>query len=430
MLDFTPDPQIGGRVLRLVIDAVNECNLRCLYCHPGEVWKRQQLPARRVAAAVEAAEAAGVLEVVLTGGEITLHEDFAAVLEATNLLQRTASTLITNATRLTAETADQLAGSNLTRICTSVDGVTNELHGSARGKNLPKVLDGLRTLSGTGKPITVITVVHQRNWERVVELSYFLAEHGLASQHHLCAPSFSGQARAHYPELRLREHEFHGVQELVDANHRDLAAAGLYLTFNSFWPATGLRPLAVNPSRTMTLQQLSEQVKDTLCNIRPSGEFRLQAATWGREMVGNAALGSVNDTPVADLLSRAEAILAEGSARQMPREVEARHKFQLGTAANSTTTDLLIGRADNPGSAPEVDLIPIRSVDDHWILDNLVDVEAVAAQLRSRRNEHRVVRHPNGAILLFDRPRSLVTMLRPTEWDQVVTAIGPEAVTA
>jgi hypothetical protein len=77
-----------------------------------------------------------------------------------------------------------------------------------------------------------------------------------------------------------------------------------------------------------------------------------------------------------------------------------------------------------------VDLIPIRSVDDHWILDNLVDVEAVAAQLHSHRDEHRVVRHPSGTILLFDRPRSLVTVLRATEWEQVATAIGPEAVTA
>ncbi|MEV6361212.1 radical SAM protein [Nocardia asteroides] len=93
-------------MLRSVIDAVNECNLRCSHCHPGEAWKHQQLPARKVAAALEAAETAGVLEVVLSGGEITLHDDFGAMLEATNLLERTASTLITNATRLTAEAAD------------------------------------------------------------------------------------------------------------------------------------------------------------------------------------------------------------------------------------------------------------------------------------------------------------------------------------
>jgi hypothetical protein len=26
----------GNALMRLTIDVVNECNLRCLYCHPGE----------------------------------------------------------------------------------------------------------------------------------------------------------------------------------------------------------------------------------------------------------------------------------------------------------------------------------------------------------------------------------------------------------
>ncbi|MEV6135030.1 radical SAM protein [Nocardia sp. NPDC051990] len=412
-------PEAVGRVLRLVIDAVNECNLRCLYCHPGEVWRQQQLPPPALWSALEAAEAAGVLEVVLTGGEITMHHSLPAVLGATHQLRRTASTLITNATQLTPTIVDLLTASNLTRICTSVDGVTNDLHGSARGKNLAKVLDGLRNLNETGKSITVITVVHQRNWMQVIELSEFLAANGLASQHHLCAPSFSGQARAHYAQLGLREDEFHGVQELVDDHHQRLADAGLYLTFNSIWPATGVRPLAVNPTRTITLQQLSEQVKDTLCNVRPNGEFRLQAATWGREMVGNAALGSVHTEAAADLLARAESVLEEGTARQLPRELEAQHKFQLGTAANRDTTEQLIGRTDSP--APNVDLIPIGSVDQHWLLDNPVDIADVAAQLDARPDEHRVVRHPSGTVLIFDRPRSLVTLLKPAEWKQIPT---------
>ncbi|MCP2276054.1 Radical SAM superfamily protein [Nocardia amikacinitolerans] len=420
VLGIMKEPERVGRVLRLVIDAVNECNLRCLYCHPGEVWRRQQLPLPALRSALEAADAAGVLEVVLTGGEITLHQDLRALLAATHLLRRAASTLITNATKLTPETLGWLAASNLTRICTSVDGVTNDLHGSARGKNLPKVFDGLRRLTDTGKPVTVITVVHQRNWARVIELSEFLAGSGLATQHHLCAPSFSGQARVHYPQLALREYEFHGVQDLVDAHHQRLAEAGLYLTFNSIWPATGARPLAINPSRTMTLQQLSEQVKDTLCNIRPNGEFRLQAATWGREMVGNAALGSVHAQPAAALLARAESLLAGGTARQLPRDIEAQHKFQLGAAADRSTTEQLIGRTGSP--APEVDLIAIGSVDRHWILDNPVDTAAVAAQLSSRPGEHRTVTHPSGTVLVFDRTRSLVTLLRPTEWEQVAAS--------
>ncbi|MEV6319905.1 radical SAM protein [Nocardia sp. NPDC051787] len=424
-----PEIEPTGRLLRLVIDAVNECNLRCRYCHPGEVWRQQQLRSTAIQQALAAAEQYGVLEVVLTGGEITLHDDLQEILDATHVLDRCASTLITNATMVTPATHRAIATSNLTRLCTSVDGVTNELHGSARGKNLPKVLDGLRKLRDTGKPITVITVVHRGNWERVIELTNYLAGEQLAEQHHLCAPSFSGQAREHYPELALREREFRGVQAIVDQHHQQMLSRGMYLTFNSFWPATGAASAIVNPSRSITLQQLSEQVKDTLCNIRPNGEFRLQAATWGREMVGNAALGSVYTHDISDLLGSAESLLAEGLARQLPREIEARHKFQLGTDANRDATQHLIGRLEGP--VPEVEMVPIASIDQHWLMRNPIDTADLAAKLRTAPLTHRIVEHPTGTVLLFDRSRSLITLLRAEEWlatvaDLALAATGSE----
>ncbi|NNH69433.1 radical SAM protein [Nocardia uniformis] len=413
-------PEPVGHLLRMVIDAVNECNLRCHYCHPGEVWRQQQLPEQSVRSALLAAEEAGILEVVLTGGEITLHSDLQAILESTHLLRRCASTLITNATKLTPEVIDWMAASNLTRVCTSVDGATNEVHGTARGKNLPKVLTGLRLLKDTGKPITVITVVHQQNWRHAIELSDFLATEKLATQHHLCAPSFSGQARSHYPKLALNETEFHQVQQLVDSHFGRLRDHGLYLTFNSHWPATGRRTLTVNPRRTITLQQLSEQVKDVLCNVRPNGEFRLQAATWGREMVGNAIIGSVHAQPVSQLIAAAESTLTSGTARQLPRVDEARHKFQIGARANIDTTNILIGHGETSSAATE--MIPILSVDEHWLLDNPADLATVRSQLVQDRDNHRVARHPTGRILVFDRRRSLITLLHEQEWQQVETA--------
>ncbi|MET8077037.1 radical SAM protein [Streptomyces sp. NPDC005303] len=411
-----------GHLVRLVIDAVNECNLRCLYCHPGEVWRERQIPIPAVRNAFHAAENAGVFEVVLTGGEITMHRDLPQILESTHALTRTASTLITNATRITPEVATAIGRSNLTRVCTSIDGVTNDLHGAARGKNLPKVLRGLSQLCETGKPITVITVVHRDNWERVIELTEYLADQGLAEQHHLCAPSYSGQAREHYPRIALQECEFHAVQRLVDQHHHAMLSRGMYLTFNSQWPATGERTLVVNPGRTITLQQLSEQVKDTLCNIRPNGEFRLQAATWGREMVDNAILGSVYQYAVADLLERAESLLASGRPKQLPRAVEARHKFQIGTRADSSLTERVIGRVK--GGAAGVEMVPIVSVDKHWLMDNPAPTTALTRQLRTQPQAYRVATHPTGTVLIFEKARSLITLLRPDEWHTVAASFA------
>jgi len=412
------------RVLRMVVDGIQECNLRCLYCHPGKVWIQQRLPAARITEVFAAAERHGCLEVVLTGGEITLHPELGQILQATHLLQRTGSTLITNATRITPELVAAMRAANLTRICVSVDGTDNQTHGSARGKNLARVLDGLRRLQEVGCGITVISVVHQGNFRRIAELSRLLAEEGLTSQHHLSAPSFSGLAREHYPDLKLGWDDYFTVQATVDQLHAELAGKGVYVTFNSFWPATGQRPLVVNGGRTMTLQQVSEQVKDSLVNVRPNGEFRLNAATWGREMVGNAVIGNVHhDDPLA-LLREAERCLGGGSVGQLPREVEARHKFQVGQGADEQVTNALLDGGIAPH--PLIRLVPIRPLSQHWLFANPLEgaeLAALATRVRQSPAGFRFVRHATGVVLVFDKGRSHLILLTADEWNAFATAL-------
>lgn len=430
-------------LLRAVVDGVQHCNLRCLYCHPGDVWREQHLSAERIEAVFDAAEDAGLLEVVISGGEITLHPQFNRVLEAVFSLRRTGSTLITNATRIDPAVAELISGSNLTRVCVSIDGADNATHGSARGKNLQRVLAGLRLIRATGKPVTVITVVHRRNHEQVLKLSGWLAAERLADQHHLCAPSYSGTAREHYDDLKLRWDDYLDVQARVDAAHQDLAEAGLFLTFNSFWPATGRRSPVLDGGRSITLQQLSEQVKDTLLHVRPDGRVKLTAASWGRETIGDAVIGSVHATDPADLLAAAARAYRDGSVGQLPRQVEARHKFQISTDGSTGSsldpsagaeptadiTDLLI---DAPGRARElVDLVPIVPVARLSLLDNpLTDAEltALADGVAGERSNYRLVQHASGPVLVFDRRRSRVTLLHAAELPVLLDRVAAAAV--
>jgi len=363
-----------------------------------------------------AAEDAGLLQVVLSGGEITLHPDLDRVLHALRRLRRTASTLVTNATRVDHRLAGRLGESNLTRICVSVDGADNATHGAARGKNLPRVLAGLRPIRATGKPVTVITVVHRGNVERVLDLSVRLAAAGMADQHHLCAPSYSGEARAHYANLRLGREDYLRLQDRIDAAHHTLAGQGLFVTFNSFWPATGRRSPVLDGGRRITLQQLREQVKNTLLHIRPGGQLQLAAAAWGRETVGDAVIGDVHASDPADLLAAADRMYRDGSVGQLPREVEARHKFQIGPGADHRRTDLLI---DTPGEATELaDLIPITPLSRLSLLDNplpAADLADLAAELAADPSNHRLVQHASGPYLVFNRRRAHVTLLHPAE---------------
>lgn len=429
-------------VLRAVVDGVQHCNLRCLYCHPGEVWRQQHLPVERIGAVFTAAEAAGLLEVVISGGEITLHPQFSQVLDAVSRLRRTASTLITNATRVGPETAEWIGASGLTRVCVSVDGADNATHGSARGKNLPRVLAGLRLIRATGKPVTVITVVHRGNREQVLNLSYRLADEGLADQHHWCAPSYSGAAREHYGDLKLGWDDYLRVQDRLDAAHDYLAAEGLFVTFNSFWPATGRRSSVLDGGRSITLQQLSEQVKDTLLHVRPDGQVKLTAASWGRETIGDAGIGNVHTAGPGDLIAAAARMYRDGSVGQLPREVEARHKFQIGPGAvdgpgpgpahdggGHRATDVLIDTRGRTGELAE--LIPIVPLARLSLLDNpltAAQLGDLAGAVAADRSNYRLVQHASGPILVFDRRRSRVTLLHAAELPVLLRLTGARPV--
>jgi len=166
----------------------------------------------------------------------------------------------------------------------------------------------------------------------------------------------------------------------------------------------------------------SEQAKDSLVNIRPSGELRINATTWGRETIGNAAIGNVfHDDPQA-LLWAAEQF-RDGSLGQLPREAEAVHKFQLGQQANQQATNAIIDSDAEPSSLAE--LVPIRPLSAHWLLDSPVDwaeLADLAARARRSPSSFRFLRHASGVCLLFDKPRSHVTLLTETEWQQFAAA--------
>lgn len=191
--------------------------------------------------------------------------------------------------------------------------------------------------------------------------------------------------------------------------------------------------------RSITLQQLSEQVKDTLLHVRPDGQVKLTAASWGRETVGDAAIGNVHTADPAGLLATAAGMYRDGSVGQLPRAVEARHKFQVDPAGQHGhrgdgghgVTDVLI---DTPGRPSElVEVIPIVPLARLSLLDNpLTDTELseLAGALAGDRSNYRLVQHASGPVLVFDRRRSRVTLLHTTELPALLRLVGARLVGA
>lgn len=409
-------------IIRAVVDTVQQCNLRCGYCHPGKTWKESTLPAERIEDVFGVAENKGLLEVTLTGGEITLHPELIRILESTHILDRTVATLITNGTLLNPQLIAEFRRSNISRICVSLDGPNAESHNFGRGKTFDQALHGLYLLQETEKPITVISVAHHGNYGLITELSKFLAINRLASQHHICAPSYSGSARRNYDKFRLRENEFFELQAMVDEVFEDLNRAGLYVTFNSFYPATGKRS-EVDRSRTITLVQLTEQLKDCYVIVRSNGDVRLTSAAWGRETVGNAVVGNLNCEPAETSFTRAENVYAQGQVKQLPREVEAVHKFHYGVDINSSLTDQILD--DKEKGQYLVEMIPIEPLSESDLFKiGLSDQEIVAFAnlIKSDPERYRVVNLANNSYILFDRVTTHTTLLRSEEAELIINS--------
>jgi MoaA/NifB/PqqE/SkfB family radical SAM enzyme len=410
------------QTISVVADVINNCNHACTYCHPMEdgKWGGELLSADQVGDVLRASDEAGVLEVLLTGGEITMHPEFDGIIDQTRDLERTAVAMVTNATLINLDVVKAIHSSSIARICVSLDGPDAAMHDSRRGRGkFAKALEGLHVLQETGKPVTVISVLDRRTYPRILELSWMLAGQGLADQHHMCAPSYSGSARRSYEQYALALPDYHEVQALVDGSCQGLLDAGLYVTFNSFWPATGEHGATERP-RTLTLSQARERTKDLYAIVRSNGDVRTTAVAWGRETVGDAVVGNLGTEPASTLLGRADTAYRTGNIRQLPREVEAGSKFQVGRYAGTAAATALISMKSAPFE--ELDLPvptqPVRPLSELDMLANPfgdMDMANLAGQIAASPEQWRLVSHASGIDVAFNRATSHVTLLKPGE---------------
>lgn len=387
------------KLFKATVDTTHVCNLKCDYCLQG--WKSAvRLPAEKIAGVFKAAESKGLLEVFLSGAETTLHPELERILQDTHILEKTGSSLITNGTTMTPEMVGSIRRSNIRRVCISIDGADSETHSSARGNNFDEVMRGLHMLQDTGKPITVISVAHQKNQERLLDLSSFLAKNHLASQHNITAVSRSGLAIDQYEQMRLKENDFEELQKRVNSKHETLLGQGLDTIFTSYWLATGKRSEIRNP-RELTLFELSEQLKDCNVVVRAKGDVQLTAAAWAREFLVDGVVGNIYRSSADDLFSQAEATYQTGSAYQLPRTEEARQKYSLGDKT--------------PAKA---DLIPVIPIEDFDLLRQSLregQIVTMAENIRSRPDNYRMVKGSPDVYVLFNKGMSHVTLLRDDE---------------
>lgn len=406
----------GIQIIRVVVDITQECNLNCLYCHPGKKLTKQELPVETINEIFRAAEKYGILELVISGGEPTLHPDFSKILQSSHILKRTTLTLITNATLIDKKLVQEIAKSNITRICVSLDGADRQTNNYARGESFDAAYQGLLALRETEKEITVISVAHKQNYRSLIDLTYFLCKNKLAFQHHLCAPSYSGSARNQYDKLKLDIEDYYILNNEVEKLYSFFKTNGLFLTFNTFWLVTGQQPLVDN-GRSITLSQIIDRVKNLYVIIRPNGDFWLTAASWGRETIGNATIGNVFHESATALFNSADKLYRECKVTQLSREIDAKHQYQIGKKTDTSFTDYLISDLKYPSNLET--MVNLNSLTDISLLSSQINIEemkAIAESIKIEPSRFRIVKHSTKIILLFDRNMSIVTLFNECEF--------------
>ncbi|MGA6994111.1 MAG: radical SAM protein [Candidatus Deferrimicrobiaceae bacterium] len=164
------------------------CNLRCAHCFnesgPGN-WQMPSLSREEVGGLLDQAEAAGVRDIVYTGGEPFLHPDMAEI--AGDTLRRFPATILTNGTLLTDRLVGRLAAAAKDSIYSleiriSLDAPTEEENDRIRGKgSFERALAGAIRLEKAGF-LPIVTAVRSEKGSASEALEAFeslLRERGI-----------------------------------------------------------------------------------------------------------------------------------------------------------------------------------------------------------------------------------------------------------
>ena len=171
MLSFNNNME-GQRKPHLRVAVTPECNFNCVYCRAGG----EGLPANgilmnsgEIIEVVRIASEVGFKHLKITGGEPTLRKDLFNIISGCSELESLDEVqLVTNGSALTREYARALADSGLDNITISLDAASRERFREITERDrFEKVISGIYAAREAGLPVTINSVVMQRNKDEV-----------------------------------------------------------------------------------------------------------------------------------------------------------------------------------------------------------------------------------------------------------------------
>jgi PqqA peptide cyclase len=185
----------GARPYTLVAELTYRCPLRCVYCSNPLDWARRadELDGATWLRVLQEAEDLGVVQVNLTGGEPLVRDDLETIVAACRRLDLYTN-LITSGVPLGRPRLERLRDLGLDGVQISIQDVRREESDRIAGlRSFDHKLDVARWVKELGLPLTLNTVLHRRNLDRV-EAVIALAEMLSADRLELANTQYLGWA--------------------------------------------------------------------------------------------------------------------------------------------------------------------------------------------------------------------------------------------
>jgi MoaA/NifB/PqqE/SkfB family radical SAM enzyme len=168
---------------RLVIELTNRCNLRCQHCFDARHAATGELPLMILNAVLQEGKACGIDHLAFTGGEPTVHRQFAEIIRRVGAAAYTWS-LVSNGHTFPRLYARLLqARPWFTGVTFSLDGAREATHDRLRGRGSYRhVMRAASLCVVTGLPFTLNMVLTAHNRHEVAEmvgLAARLGSHGV-----------------------------------------------------------------------------------------------------------------------------------------------------------------------------------------------------------------------------------------------------------
>lgn len=220
--------QFGRDIHYLRLSVTDRCNLRCMYCSPGNQKDCVRLSAEEFIRVVRIMAGLGIQKVRLTGGEPLIRQDLEQIIAgiaAIGTIQDIPMT--TNATRL-AGRLDGLTAAGLTRLNISLDTLRPDRYKQITGSDaLSTVLEGIEAALDKGLNVKINAVlVRGLNDDEVDDLIALGKNKNLSirfiemmpignyAEHHVSERILNTELLASHPMLKAIGKDSGGVAEV------------------------------------------------------------------------------------------------------------------------------------------------------------------------------------------------------------------------